>query len=175
LTVTDRDVRAARRADIAALAALESLFPGDRLSRASFRHLLTRGHAGVWVRTERDRVVGNAVVLYRHGSRRARLYSLVTHPDCRGRGIGAQLLARAERAARERGCERMTLEVRPDNTAALALYRRCGYAETGRRRGFYEDGSDALCLERPLSASGNASGKSRKPRPAAERAARPTA
>lgn len=171
----DGGLRAARRADIAGLAALEALFPSDRLSRASFRHLLTRGHAGVWVWMEQDRIVGDAVVLFRRGSRRARLYSLVTHPDYRGRGIGAQLLATAERAAQEQGCEHLTLEVRPDNAAALALYRRRGYVETGRRHGFYEDGSDALCLERPLAARGDASGKIRKPRPAAERAAHPTA
>jgi ribosomal protein S18 acetylase RimI-like enzyme len=36
------------------------------------------------------------------------------------------------------------LEVRPDNRAALELYCTLGFALTGRRRGYYRDGSDAL-------------------------------
>lgn len=42
-----------------------------------------------------------------------------------------------------------TLEVRAGNAAAVALYRRLGFEEVGRRRRYYADGSDALLMTRP--------------------------
>lgn len=148
----DGRVRPARLDDAPALLALEAIFPSDRLSRASFRHLLTRGHADVLVYARGKQLLGNAVVLYRRGSRGARLYSLVTHPAHRGRGIGQLLLAAAERAARRRRCAEMRLEVRPTSRAAIRLYDRQGYEVRRCIPRFYEDGADALRLVKSLAA-----------------------
>jgi ribosomal protein S18 acetylase RimI-like enzyme len=143
-------IRRAHPGDLHALTALEAYFPTDRLSRASFRHLLTRGNADVLVFALDTRILGDIVVFYRRGSRTARFYSLVTHPDFRGRGIGSRLLAQAERIARGRDSQRVRLEVRPRNAAAIRLYRERGYEITGRIAGFYEDGTDALRMEKRL-------------------------
>jgi ribosomal protein S18 acetylase RimI-like enzyme len=51
----------------------------------------------------------------------------------RGRGVGSALLRAAEIWARGRGLHKLSLEVFPTNEAALALYRRHGYVEEGRR------------------------------------------
>ncbi len=69
----------------------------------------------------------------------AELLTLAVAPDERRRGIGACLLARFLVAARDHGASRVFLEVAADNEAALALYRRHGFFETGRRRGYYRD------------------------------------
>lgn len=45
----------------------------------------------------------------------------------RGRGIAGQMLAEAERIAKERGAVKMTLEVLSGNAPAVSLYRRIGY------------------------------------------------
>lgn len=43
----------------------------------------------------------------------------------------------------------MTLEVRPSNAAAIALYTRFGFREAGRRRNYYDlPKEDALILTR---------------------------
>jgi diaminopimelate decarboxylase len=55
--------------------------------------------------------------------------------DRRGRGIGAALMARAFRWAREFGVEKITLSVYPDNRAAAALYARFGFVVEGRLSG----------------------------------------
>lgn len=143
-------VRPARESDLSALIALEREFPGDRLSRRSFRHLLGRANADVWVYEERGVLLGNAVVLYRRGTRTARLYSLVVARSARGRGIGQSLVAHAERHAASAGCEAMHLEVRSDNAQARALYTARDYAVVGRADGYYEDEADALRLRKPL-------------------------
>jgi len=137
-------VRRARLADLDALVRLEQSFSSDRLSRASFRHLLRRGHAEIWVCENHGEVAGNAVVLYRRGIRAARCYSLVVRPTERRRGIARTLMKRAEAAALARGCREMRLEVRPDNAAAVGFYRKHGYETTGKFPGFYEDGSEAM-------------------------------
>lgn len=68
--------------------------------------------------------------------------------DCRGRGYGRQLLQGVLALARLLGCVRLTLEVRPGNAPALALYQACGFAVCGRRVGYYQDnGEDALLME----------------------------
>jgi ribosomal-protein-alanine N-acetyltransferase len=72
-------------------------------------------------------------------------------PEMRRRGLGRQLLDDVLAVARERGAAFATLEVRPSNAAARALYAARGFVEVGRRPGYYpESGEDALLLERPL-------------------------
>jgi len=51
----------------------------------------------------------------------------------RGRGIGAALVAAAIDWARARGLHKLTLSVWPHNAAAIALYRKFGFVEEGRR------------------------------------------
>lgn len=144
------DYRRATLADLPALLDLERAFPGDRLSRRSFRHLLTRANADVWICTEDGQVVGDAVMLYRNASLTARLYSIVIAPSARGRGIARALVRSVETAALQRSRRRIYLEVRADNAAAIGLYEKIGYRIVGRLVGFYEDGQDALRLQRSL-------------------------
>lgn len=144
-------VRPAEAADLARLVELEACgFTGDRLTRRSLRRLLGRPSALTLAAVAGGRVVGYAMVLLRDGSTVARLYSLVRDPAATGRGVGAALLAAAERAAAARGRVEMRLEVREDNHAAQDLYARRGYAVFGRRGGYYEDGSDALRMRKRL-------------------------
>ncbi len=141
-------LRDATLTDLDALLRLEQTFPGDRISRRNFRHLLSRANAEVAVAEEEGRVVGNAVALYRKGSERARLYSLVVAPEERGRGLGLALLQEVETRARARGCERVGLEVREDNAAAIRLYEQTGYELTGRITDYYDDHGVALRMEK---------------------------
>jgi ribosomal protein S18 acetylase RimI-like enzyme len=51
----------------------------------------------------------------------------------RGRGVGSALLGEILRVARDRGLHKLTLGVFPHNDAAIALYRKFGFVEEGRR------------------------------------------
>jgi ribosomal protein S18 acetylase RimI-like enzyme len=53
--------------------------------------------------------------------------------DWRGRGVGSALLASGIEWARERGLHKVSLSVFPHNTAAIALYKKFGFVEEGRR------------------------------------------
>ncbi|MBW4485006.1 MAG: ribosomal protein S18-alanine N-acetyltransferase [Tildeniella torsiva UHER 1998/13D] len=62
------------------------------------------------------------------------------------RGLGKWLLVNLLTDACDRPLTRATLEVRPSNSRALALYESFGFETLGRRRRYYADGEDALVL-----------------------------
>jgi ribosomal-protein-alanine N-acetyltransferase len=75
------------------------------------------------------------------------LMSIAVAPEQRRAGIGAGLVGALLEALAEDA--RLTLEVRPSNAAAIALYERFGFMVAGRRRGYYADtGEDALIMWR---------------------------
>ena len=88
------------------------------------------GYAGCWILSGEAQITNVAIL-----------------PAYRGQGVGTQLMAAIIAAAKARGATAMTLEVRPSNTPALALYHHYGFREAGRRKGYYSDnGEDALIL-----------------------------
>ena len=137
--------------DIPALLAIENrCFATDRLSRRSFRHLLTHGNAVTLLDEHDGQIRGYVLLLFSRGTSMARLYSIAVHPENGRRGIGDRLLEAAETAALERDCVSMRLEVRRDNPASLALFRRHGYRQFEEAPDYYEDHMDALRFEKRL-------------------------
>lgn len=145
-------VRRAELSDLDDLVALEqATFDSDRISRAQFRRHLDSDSARVLVASaNRRRFLGTALVFFRKGSRVARLYSIASLPEARGKGVGTALIDAAEDAARRRRCQSLRLEVRTDNQNAIRLYERLGYRRLGIKKGFYEDGGDAYRYEKAL-------------------------
>ncbi|MCP1676341.1 ribosomal protein S18 acetylase RimI-like enzyme [Natronocella acetinitrilica] len=144
-------IRPAALDDLSGLLELESrTFVTDRLSRRSFRHLLTRAHGVTLVAMDGARLLGYVVVLFRRGVSLARLYSIAVDPDARGRGIGQALVQAAEEAAIEEGCAEMRLEIRRDNPASIALFEGHGYRYFGAYSAYYEDAMDAVRYHRFL-------------------------
>ncbi|WNK20737.1 GNAT family N-acetyltransferase [Halomonas piscis] len=86
----------------------------------------------------------------------AEIQALGVKPDYRGRGVGDALVRAACEAAERWQSERLLLEVRAGNAAAIALYKRQGFGVDGRRRGYYPPlaaGSgreDALLMSRAV-------------------------
>lgn len=77
----------------------------------------------------------------------AELLNIAVLPRARRRGLAGRLLFHAQEQALGAGTDRMFLEVRADNEAALALYRRAGWEQVGIRKRYYsEDGEDAIIL-----------------------------
>lgn len=81
------------------------------------------------------------------------ILNVVIAPELRRRGLAGTLLRHGLQRARRGGCNRAFLEVRVGNAAAIALYRAFDFRQTGRRRGYYADGEDALIMERDEAAS----------------------
>ena len=83
----------------------------------------------------RHKVVGFAML--RLTADEAELMTIAVDPKWRGKGIGAALLRAAFADLLMSPARKMFLEVAADNPPAIALYRRHGFAEIGRRDGYF--------------------------------------
>ena len=73
--------------------------------------------------------------------------NVAVDPSCRRQGVAAQLLQVFDNFAKGNHLAFLTLEVRPSNAAAIALYEGFGFREVGRRRNYYDlPKEDALIL-----------------------------
>lgn len=143
--------RIAVDSDLNALEQLEQQsFVSDRLSRRSFRRWIKAHHGLLLLAEDHRGLLGYGLVWLHKGTRLARLYSLAVSPLARGQGVGAQLLARLEKLAAERGRIFMRLEVAKTNSAAIKLYQTQGYRVFGEYSDYYEDRGDALRMQKRI-------------------------
>jgi predicted GNAT family N-acyltransferase len=90
---------------------------------------------------EEERLVGTCRLVF--DGEAARLGRMAVEPDARGRGLGAAILAAAERLTREAGARRITLHAQ---TAVKDLYSRHGFIPHGEP--FVEEGIDHVAMEK---------------------------
>lgn len=123
-------------ADVDEVHALEcSVFPHP-WSRANFMDSLASGY-DAWVlrAAGTDELAGYFLLMYALDE--AHLLDVAVAGPRHGSGLGRYLLDRIAARARGMRMESILLEVRPSNERALQVYRRYGYAEIGRRKGYY--------------------------------------
>ena len=78
---------------------------------------------------------------------------IVVQPEHRRKGLGRRMLECMCGVGKGRGMEEVWLEVRASNLPARSLYRKCGFVQTGVRRGYYGSGQeseDAVLMSRLL-------------------------
>ena len=95
-----------------------------------------------------DEVIGYTVVWY--AATECELGNLAVAPQQRCRGVGRSLLEWTLRKAKERGAERVFLEVRVSNRVAQDLYRSRGFVQVGLRRRYYRaptEDARVMCLD----------------------------
>ena len=77
------------------------------------------------------------------------MMNLAVGSEFRRQGVGEALVNALVASLKELGSRCLTLEVRDSNGPARALYAKLGFAEVGRRRGYYRDPrEDALILRK---------------------------
>ena len=133
-------IRRATRDDLAAIVRVEKTsFGRDAWERECFADYLSAPDCLFLVGEKAGIVVGYALVV--HNQKRSELDSIAVAPSHRGGGIAAALMNRLTAILRRRGVSTMTLMVRLDNAAAIALYRKLGFRRERRIEGYYEDGA----------------------------------
>ena len=131
------------------IAALEKLCFSDPWSGASVA-AECENPLSLWLVAELDGKVAGYI-----GSQsvppEADVLNLAVAPDCRRQGLGRKLLCTLTELLHSRGIETLSLEVRPTNQAALALYSDLGFVQVGRRPKYYVNPTeDALILRKEL-------------------------
>lgn len=77
---------------------------------------------------------------------RGHIVSLAVDPDHRRQGIGEALMLAALEEMRKHGIKESYLEVRVDNTPAIATYEKLGYTKSKRVDLYYADGTSAYVM-----------------------------
>jgi len=119
-------------------------------SRTIFGDCLMAGYECIVLDTG-EGLVGYAILSL--AAAEAHILNLCVDPEYQQQGFGGQLLSYLLDYARDLQVERMFLEVRPSNAAALALYARESFVRLGVRKAYYraaEGREDALVLVREL-------------------------
>lgn len=141
-------IRRVQKTDILRLAQLETLQPfSAQWGPKGWEQELENSAACVWC-FEEDDVKG--FVSSRGAAGMAEILNIAVDPACCHRGIGFALLNHALCALKEQGVTDVTLEVNVHNYAALALYKKAGFEERGRRKKFYHQSEDALIMGKIL-------------------------
>jgi ribosomal-protein-alanine N-acetyltransferase len=129
-------------ADVPDVAALERTVFADPWSPDSFLAEVDRRPDVGWPVVARDAsgVVAYAVVWFIVDE--IHIGNIAVRPDRQGEGVGRWLLERVLEEGRRRAMVFATLEVRPSNRAALALYERFGFRKIAVRRRYYRDNDE---------------------------------
>ncbi len=83
----------------------------------------------------------------------AELLTIAVDPEARRQGTGRALVEAFLAEARARGADSAFLEVAETNAAARSVYASAGFAQTGRRKGYYRGAAqsvDAILMARSL-------------------------
>lgn len=139
-------------ADVDEVWALEcSVFPYP-WSRKNFADSVDSGYDCWTVRDAAGGLAGYYLLMYAVDE--AHLLDVAVAAPLQRQGLGRRLLGRIGARAKQQGMASILLEVRPSNERALAVYRRYGYAEIGRRKGYYPAGpggrEDAIVMRLEL-------------------------
>jgi ribosomal protein S18 acetylase RimI-like enzyme len=111
---------------------------GGSWSPSALQRELDVGHSlGCW----RRGVLAAAILFREISTDRIEVTVLATHPQFWRQGLMAELLETLTDKQ-----PRLWLETHEANVPALTLYRKLGFQEVGRRRGYYNDGSASVLL-----------------------------
>ncbi|HEV7849847.1 MAG TPA: ribosomal protein S18-alanine N-acetyltransferase [Mycobacterium sp.] len=137
--------------DAARCAELEAqLFEGDDpWPAAAFLRELAAQHIHYVAARADDKLVGYAGIarLGRKPPYEYEIHTIGVDPAYQGQGVGRQMLDRMLEFA---GDDTVYLEVRTDNTAAIAMYQSAGFVNVGLRKRYYRvSGADAYTMQRP--------------------------
>ncbi len=124
----------------------QAIFPNP-WRRSFFRSDLGRQQGLCIVAEEGGQVVGYAVAW---GTDELHIANFAVAPESRRRGVGRALMDEVLRFAAAAGARSAYLEVRVSNAAARLFYTTHGFVPTFTRKGYYENGEDALIMEREV-------------------------
>ena len=76
------------------------------------------------------------------------LASLAIHSNYKRHGLATALFNYTVKRVKEYGKKQITLEVRKNNSSALAFWHKMGFVPFGSHPGFYEDGEEAILMRK---------------------------
>lgn len=141
VTVESTRIRPVTAADIPAIIAIErNATSAAHWSEAAY-HDVFKSSAPPRIALVREHEDGTLLgfVIARINGEECELENIVMAGSARRQGVGSKLVRALKAAAQKQGVTRIFLEVRESNSAARALYEKCGFEIGGRRKSYYRD------------------------------------
>ncbi len=142
-------VRKCKYEDILAVSELEKeCFKGESWSFGAIASAFENPSYGMFVAEEGGEVIGYGCACTTVDT--SDLENVLVAEEYRNSGVGKAVLNAVIADAKERGAEKMFLEVRVSNSSALKLYLSCGFVGVYARTRYYSDGEDCLVMQKVL-------------------------
>jgi [ribosomal protein S18]-alanine N-acetyltransferase len=141
-------IRLVRTGDLGSIHQLEEACFKDPFPPYFINQLAEANPSTFLVAEEAGRIIGYAVV--DTWTDHQHLVSIAVRPDSQRRGVGQALLDQLTGRLRP---GQLRLELRMSNRAALALYLKNGFTQTGTAHSYYTDGEDAIQMEKLITKS----------------------
>ena len=114
-------------------------------SAKAFEEEINKSISNLWAIISEQRLL--AYICFWMFDEEIHILNFAVHPQKRNMGLGKILLRNLIEIGTAGGIENIWLEVRPSNIPALSIYKRYGFVESGRRRGYYRDSQeDAIIM-----------------------------
>lgn len=134
--------------DLSSVLEIENRVFSDPWPRKFFEEDLNNEFSSYYVLKKEDKIIGYAGLWFMFEN--CDLVNIAIDSDYQGHGYGKKLLKLLIGEAILKECEFMHLEVRKNNLRAFNLYEKLGFIKTRERKGYYEDGEDALDMVKGL-------------------------
>lgn len=143
---TGLDISPMKRKHLKSVVAIEQqVFPSPWSLSLYLNELSQPATRAYFVAVSDEHVIGYAGLMIVVGE--GHVTTIGVDPSWQRRGIGRKLLLTLALAAKERGAEDLTLEVRMSNAGAQALYHEFGFVPAGIRKNYYaEVHEDAIVM-----------------------------
>jgi [ribosomal protein S18]-alanine N-acetyltransferase len=122
--------------------------PAIAYSRGQLREYLELPGADCMVAEVEQKIAGFLVAA--HERRVGYIVTIDVLKDYRRAGVGALLLAEAERRLAAAGVRQVDLETATDNASAIAFWEKHGYRTRGVIKRYYPNGRDAFSMSKLL-------------------------
>lgn len=113
-----------------------------RWTSTRVRHAIADQNTNCVISTASGNLTGFSVAIF--GETTAHLALLAVHPQFRRKGLGDYLVRWQELAAQTAGIQKVSLEVRANNTNAISFYYSLGYVDSGIIPNYYDNVEDAV-------------------------------
>ena len=137
---------AMQSADLDAVLEIEALSHIHPWTKGNFTDSLAAGHWAYCIRPQVDQAIKGTYldpsILWAYcilfpAVDELHLLNITVSPKLRQLGLASRMMAAIEGVAAQQDMPRIILEVRPSNTAAVALYQKLGYEQIGVRKNYY--------------------------------------
>jgi len=145
LSIKELQIRQFKADDIAAISEIEHLSFKDPFPSYFLSQLADANPDTFLVAVIRDKIVGYVVI--DKWPDQDHLASIAVIPESRMKGVGQAML---DHLIERLDSGSLKLEVRRSNSAALELYRKNGFIQTGVAHSYYPDGEDAIQMQKVL-------------------------